>query len=96
LPSKDVPAGAAPVLAYALRLRWIPRIHWIAFTKARSAVHIAPTRKLPVVAGCRCLFFGSRVASCGIHRSRDCRWGEPAGPAYSIVDNRIVVLNYLL
>jgi hypothetical protein len=27
LPSKDVPAGAAPVLAYALRLRWIPRIH---------------------------------------------------------------------
>ena len=28
-------------------------------------------RKLPVVAGCRCLFFGSRVAACGIHATAD-------------------------
>jgi len=37
----------------------------------QCSTHIASIRKLPVVAGCRCLFFGSRVAACGIHATVD-------------------------
>lgn len=38
---------------------------------SQCSTHIASIRKLPVVAGCCCLFFGSRVAACGIHATAD-------------------------
>lgn len=44
------PFDAASVLA--LRLRWIPRVHWIAFTKGRAAHCFANYGRLPIAAAC--------------------------------------------
>jgi hypothetical protein len=88
------PQGRIRTCRCALRcvcvgLDWIPRNGTIESHLPRQQ-HSASTRKLPVVAGCRCLFL-FRQSGRRMWDPRDCRWGEPTGPAYAVVvvDNRI-------